>query len=81
MKEANMKLLQNTLANLIRSGKVIVDIPGLDMDQLTQFLYSESVILPASPMMMICLPPTKSTSFKTGYLRFDGGFFTLIRLA
>lgn len=37
-----MKLLQNTLANLIRSGKVIVDIPGLDMDQLTQFLYSES---------------------------------------
>ena len=42
MKEANMKLLQNTLANLIRSGKVTVDIPGLDMDQLTQFLYSES---------------------------------------
>ena len=37
-----MKLLQNTLANLIRSGKVTVDIPNLDMDQLTQFLYSES---------------------------------------
>ena len=37
-----MKLLQNTLANLIRSGKVTVDIPNLDMDQLTQVLYSES---------------------------------------
>ena len=37
-----MKLLQNTLANLIRSGKVTVDIPNLDIDQLTQFLYSES---------------------------------------
>ena len=37
-----MKLLQNTLANLISSGKVTVDIPNLDMDQLTQFLYSES---------------------------------------
>ena len=37
-----MKLLQNTLAHLIRSGKVTVDIPNLDMDQLTQFLYSES---------------------------------------
>ena len=37
-----MILLQNTLANLIRSGIVTVDIPNLDMDQLTQFLYSES---------------------------------------
>lgn len=37
-----MKLLNNILAQQIRSGKVTVEIPGLDMNRLTEFLYSEA---------------------------------------
>lgn len=37
-----MKILNIVLADLIRRGKVTVDIPGLDMGELTRFLYSES---------------------------------------
>lgn len=37
-----MKLLNTILAEQIRQGKVTVDIPGLDMDRLTEFLSGEA---------------------------------------
>ena len=37
-----MKILNNILADLIRRGKVTVDIPGLEMDCLTEYLHSEA---------------------------------------
>ena len=37
-----MKLLNIILAEQIRRGRVTVDIPGLDMDRLTEFLHSEA---------------------------------------
>lgn len=37
-----MKLLNIILAEQIRRGRVTVDIPGLDMDRLMEFLHSEA---------------------------------------
>ncbi len=37
-----MKYLDILLANLIREGKVTVDIPGLDMDELAGLVDSET---------------------------------------
>ena len=37
-----MKLLNTILAEQIRQGRVTVDIPGLDMDRLTEFLSGEA---------------------------------------
>ena len=37
-----MNILRTVLAELIRSGKVTVEIPNLDMEQLKAYLYNES---------------------------------------
>ena len=37
-----MKILNVILAEQIRRGRVTVDIPGLDMDRLSEFLHSEA---------------------------------------
>lgn len=37
------KLVNTIVAEQIRRGKVTVEIPGLDMDQLMEFLHSEAV--------------------------------------
>ena len=38
-----MTILQTVLANLIRSGKVTVEIPNLDMDELKKAVWNEAV--------------------------------------
>ena len=38
----NVKLLNTILAEQIRQGRVTVDIPGLDMDRLTEFLSGQA---------------------------------------
>lgn len=38
-----MTILQIVLANLIRSGKVTVEIPNLDMDELKKAVWNEAV--------------------------------------
>lgn len=37
-----MKILKVVLGDLIRRGKVTVDIPNLDTDRLTEYLHSET---------------------------------------
>lgn len=37
-----MKLLNTILAQELRQGRVTVEIPGLDMDRLSDFLHSEA---------------------------------------
>lgn len=49
-----MKILNVILAEQIRRGRVTVDIPGLDMDQLSELLRSEAARTLAEVAAVAC---------------------------